>query len=469
MAATQSSHGEKLRGMDPLPTQERVLRSTGRFGKMFSSLSSLAVNASQLVELSRLMRGGQNNDNLRIPAGFTYLGQFIDHDITFDQTSSLEQQNDPEALENFRTPAFELDSLYGSGPEVSRHLYDPDHPGKFFLDLEREFDLPRNSRKTALIGDPRNDENLIIAQLHLAFLKFHNAVFDKVDTIPDDLQGETRFEKTQRLVRWHYQWIVRKEFLPLLVGEVVVNDVFQNPLRFYRPPGNYPFMPIEFSVAAYRFGHSQVRPFYHLNDNPEGKPLQLFTEDPPNGHRQDLRGGPIEKVHAVNWKNFFDTGALPTPGANRASKLIDTILSAPLHNLPLEVVPHGPRSLAERNLLRGEKMGLPSGQDVATVMQAEIPNLDPLTDTEIWSGFPNTFQEQSAPLWFYILKEAELREGGMMLGKVGGYLVAEVFRGLLEKDSHSFLRKKSHWTPSLSSTGNFTIVDLLKLAGVDTQ
>src|SRR4029453_13706187 len=121
-----------------------------------------------------------NPDNPSMSAGFTFLGQFVDHDITFDPTSSLERQADPESIRNFRTPALELDSLYGSGRGASPHLYDQAAPGaiKLLLDAAAPRDLPRNSQNVALIGDPRNDENLIVSQLHLAFVKFHNAVVD---------------------------------------------------------------------------------------------------------------------------------------------------------------------------------------------------------------------------------------------------------------------------------------------------
>src|SRR5262249_4606722 len=149
-------------------------------------------------------------------AGFTYLGQFIDHDLTFDPNSKLERENDPDALVDFRTPRLDLDSLYGDGPADNPFLYQDDGV-HFLLGLNQAFeeDLPRNSAEArrALIGDPRNDENLIVSQLHLAFLKYHNRVVDALRAIRPELSGEKLFGEARRIVRWHYQWIVIHEFL----------------------------------------------------------------------------------------------------------------------------------------------------------------------------------------------------------------------------------------------------------------
>ena len=158
-------------------------------------------------------------DNRRISAGFTYLGQFIDHDITFDPTSQLQKVNDPDALVNFRTPRLDLDSLYGAGPADQPYLYEwwtgDDRGIKL---LVGDDDLPRNDQDRALIGDPRNDENLILAQLHLLFIRFHNRV---VDHVRDDrgLTGAELLAEAQRIVRWHFQWIVGHDFLRRVLGD----------------------------------------------------------------------------------------------------------------------------------------------------------------------------------------------------------------------------------------------------------
>src|SRR5262249_20943423 len=319
MNSTASLHGAKER-WEGLPPQE-VVEQGGRFGRMFDDIAPRrallpkAAEEEQLQKLGQLMGGVvrerrkqvkkgegrwgpkekviKEDVNDKIPAGFAFLAQFLAHDITYDPTSSLERQNDLPTLHNFRTPAFELDCLYGCGPVVSPHLYDQKREGRFWLD--KGFDLPRNSQGTALIGDPRNDQNLILSQLHLAFLKFHNAVYDRINSIGDvkmDDQGklvvEDRFERTQRLVRWYYQWIILREFLPLLGGSKMVCDILINGSKWYDPKKLGLFIPLEFSVAAYRFGHSQVHYLYRINDKIQ---FPIFSANPPSEERQDLRGG----------------------------------------------------------------------------------------------------------------------------------------------------------------------------------
>ena len=173
-------------------------------------------------------KSANNPDNPAMTAGFTFLGQFVDHDMTFDPTSSLARRQDPEAIRNFRIPALDLDNVYGGGPGASPHLYDAtvdggrttllveEIPGSAAVSVDgsTRFDLPRNSQLTALLGDPRNDENLIVSQFHLALLRFHNRVVDdvKAELGAGYTAGEI-FAEAQRVVRWHYQWLVLHEFL----------------------------------------------------------------------------------------------------------------------------------------------------------------------------------------------------------------------------------------------------------------
>jgi hypothetical protein len=410
-----------------------------------------------------------NTENKDMTAGFTFLGQFLDHDMTFDPTSSLERQSDPESIENFRTPFLELDSVYGSGRAATPHLYDRNTGNLKFL-IERlgpagsKDDLPRNSQNIPLIGDPRNDENVILSQLQLAFLKFHNKVVDHVmeGGIKDPNEA---FDEAQRLVRWHYQWIIVHEFLPTTVGKDVVDHVLKYGRQFYNWR-NKPFIPVEFSVAAYRFGHSQVRPGYIANhgtkDTPEFRaPIFNFDLDPDQADPDDLRGGKRASRRFVDWDTFFDF----KNGKVKPNKRIDTKLSTRLFALPFRA-PGLPgqaepqRSLAQRNLLRHLTFSLPSGQDVARAM-----GISPLTSSEL-SDLKDLGFDHRTPLWFYILKEAELRTGGKTLGPVGGRIVTEVFIGLLQGDHKSYLRQAPEWKPTLGHNQDFKMVDLLTFAGV---
>ena len=456
----------------------------GKFGRLFPLLPPFAKDTpdvrARLMDLGKkggIMDAGdapppadplaantKNPDNPTMTAGVTFLGQFLDHDLTFDPTSSLERQSDPEAVANFRTPVLELDNVYGSGRGASPHLYDQEAPGanKFLIDAAAPKDLPRNSQNTAIIGDPRNDENLVVSQLQLAFLKFHNAVVDRVQSSGITDPNEA-FDEAQRLVRWHYQWIILHEFLPMTVGQALVDNILKNGRRFYNWR-NAPFIPVEFSVAAYRFGHSQVRPGYIANfagdvGNTAFK-KHIFDATIPNSDPDpnDLRGGKRASRRFIDWPTFFEFN----DGKSKPNKRIDTTLSSPLFNLtsPSINMLEPTRSLAQRNLLRHLTFELPAGQRVAAAM--EVKSLSPADLADLK---PFDFDKRT-PLWFYILREAQVRQEGKRLGPVGGRIVAEVFIGALQGDRMSYLRQDPDWTPTLGTGNTFEMTDLLKLAGV---
>ena len=254
----------------------------GMFGRMFPNLEPLAVDDGPLKELADAMKdanpGDATGNNTKVPAGFTYLGQFVDHDITLDLTSFGDKEADPTGVENFRTPALDLDSIYGLGPDGSRQLYarNPGNntgkaPGPKLLigktisvddiTITPRNDLPRSPEGFALIGDHRNDENLVVAQTHLAMLKFHNKVCDHLAaSVP---AGEL-FAQARQTVTWHYQWMVLHDFVERITEKGIVAKILDQGRRFYRFKKT-PYMPVEFSAAAYRFGHSMVREIYSHN------------------------------------------------------------------------------------------------------------------------------------------------------------------------------------------------------------
>ena len=429
----------------------------GKFGRLFPTLPAHEPDPEALEALGLKGgpmdegEGGGTPDSSTIPAGFTFLAQFIDHDITLDPTSSLDRHNDPATIRNFRTPLLELDCVYGAGPGANPHLYDQTDPSKLLIGTsENPNDLPRNKQGTALIGDPRNDENLIISQLQLAFLKFHNAVVDYLRE--QGTESKKVFSEAQRLVRWHYQWVVVHEILPLIIGQYLVDDILRDGPRYYRPKAT-PFIPVEFSVAAYRFGHSQVRSRYKIN---EGMTSKLF----------DLPFfAPIQPDQVIDWSNFFHISSGKTP---QFSRRIDAKIAETLLDLQPPIVspgtPAARRSLAVRNLQRGTSFGLPTGQTVAKAM-----GIKPLTDEELGLtslGLLGQSFKGEAPLWFYILKEADVQTKGETLGRVGGRIVGEVLLGLLKADALSYFNLEPHWRPepAIAPTGQF--VDLLKFAGV---
>ena len=457
-------HGYELRGLGYLPLSQL---HEGRFGRMFR-LPPFVPTDARIAEIASVMVEAPvfdpALDNPDIPAGYTYLGQFIDHDITFDPVSSLDRQNDPDALNNFRTPRLDLDSLYGSGPADDPFLYDlPTGHRKLLIDHhDNQDDLPRNAQETALIGDPRNDENIFVAALHLTMLKFHNAVVDRVAAEPTLRNGsETEFEAAQRIVRWHYQWIVAHDYLRRNCGQAMLDEVLDEsgPIpQVHRQVFKwkyFPYMPVEFSVAAYRFGHSQIRGQYKLNTTVPRLPI--FTPGPIRDDRLGSFGGfrTLPAQWTIEWGRFFEVAGAGD-SERQQTRLIDIQLAGPLVQLPPDVGGDRP-SLVIRNLTRGARLLLPSGQDVAGHM-----GVVPLSDAEL--GLPGG---GPAPLWYYVLKEAEVQANGRHLGEVGGRIVAEVLLGLLEADPSSYLRLQPTWTPFLPAAtgGDFTFADLINVAG----
>jgi hypothetical protein len=488
-----------------------------------------------------------DEENSELDAGYTYLGQFIDHDITFDPASSLQQKNDVDALVDFRTPALDLDSVYGSGPDdqpymytangrkfqLGRDLFEGNKGGKVIAK-----DLPRHTwsdddgtHHRALIGDKRNDENVILAQLHSVFLQFHNRLAD------DHINWD--FSEIQRQVRWHYQYVVLNDFLRKIICPDVYTSILPHlcgggsilnapPRLHHYKPRNDAFMPIEFAAAAFRFGHSMVRPIYRLNTELKDGNQPPDNTSPPEGERgilgrqfifaglkdRGLNGfDEFPQEWGIDWNLFFDlTGNKDSRiGKDRTQPAykIDTSLVNPLAFLPefsqvnkqpplddvskLQPDPQLDRqskpvinNLAFRNLLRGMSMGLPSGQDVARAMGYE-----PLKDSELRVGkainndkdnikyddlptlvsIHNDFVGKS-PLWYYILAEAAHEwqiNGGKTetptrLGKVGSRIVLETLVGLLLYDSHSFLRQAPAWKPEIGQKEKFDMPDFIKYA-----
>jgi hypothetical protein len=483
-------------------TPQSIYYDRGRFGRLFPTLPPFAADTplvrDALAELGA--KGGpmdpgddlsdpvtlitdpaksvDNPNNPTITAGFTFLGQFVDHDMTFDPTSSLARRQDPESIRNFRIPALDLDHVYGGGPGASPHLYDASVDGGRTTMLVEEipgsaavsvggtthFDVPRNAQLTALIGDPRNDENLIVSQLHLALLRFHNTVVaDVAAELGTGFTAGEIFAEAQRVVRWHYQWLVIHEFLSRTVGGALVDDVLSHGPKHFTWH-NDPFIPVEFSVAAYRFGHSQVRPSYRANFGTSATDAarQFFalTFDPAAtdpGDPADLRGGRRAPRRFIDWQTFFDFA----DGRVRPNKKIDTKLSTVLFDLLGQ--PEGePVSLATRNLLRNLTMKVPSGQRVAKAMN--VPVLAP-TDLDDLAPFHLATR---TPLWFYVLREAEVIMAGEHLGPVGGRIVAEVIIGLIQGDGQSYLSQEPDWTPTYGQGDAFTMVDLFRTADVVT-
>lgn len=473
-----------------------------RFSRLFPDLepfrperAALEALGQTMADANKIPTAADTPPDSPIPAGFTYFGQFVDHDISLtpgDVAGGIGQGTPAEPGENLRTASLDLDALYGGGPDdPDSDFYEADgvhfeigtaDEVSFGSAPELPNDLPRKPvdgqiPQAANIGDPRNDENLAVAQTHLSFLKFHNKVVD-------DPKAPNGFENVQKTVRQHYQSIVLHDFVNRLVDPIIYDKIMADGRALYMPdgvggPGELD-MPIEFSVAAYRLGHTMVRNTYEWNRvfgtrGTTNRPATLvnlfqfsqvsgnFTPGSPNG-----QGAPRLPANWVaNWLLLHDfsttAGASSEPGLNFARPL-NTVLAEKLADLeefssiPEPVLRH----LAVRNLLRGSQLGLPTGQDVAAAI-----GVDALTPAEVASGphsdviTSNGFDENT-PLWYYILKEAEVDHSGQHLGKVGSTIVMETVHGLVE-GSHDSILKEANWKPTLPSAdpNKFTMADML--------
>lgn len=534
-----AGHGRIERGLGAVA---RAPEGFGRFGRMFPELAparygdTLQDDAALMNAIASTMikddqgapitEAEPEDENPDISAGYTYFGQFVDHDIAFDTASSLDRDTDPSAVEDFRTPRADLDSVYGRGPLDQPYLYNPDFTLKLgvertpaYLKPRRRFDVQRaptdlsgedhgSECSRAIIGDPRNDENTIVVQIHALWQRVHNRVMAdlaKPTPLRGPILGKPAFDTAQRRVRWHYQWVLLNDFVRRIVGAKTFQAVYNNGrpvLKFYKPDtARYPFMPVEFSVAAFRFGHSMVRPSYSLSamiphmvvpapDNLQR--LRIFGEPFTCEDRKSLNGfRPLIDSWGIDWSFFFpglqdkrspfDKKPFSDFVRPQAAYRIDTLLVDPLANLPDhrgETKP-GRKSLPALNLMRSTALGLPSGQEVARRM-----GIKPLSDDQLWNDVGNLTDSdaiekrqklfadhrqqlhENAPLWYYILREAELADpqltniatedkpkqqklGGRHLGPVGGNIVAEVLIGLVLHDDQSYLVQHPNWIPTL--------------------
>jgi Animal haem peroxidase len=428
-----------------------------KYGRLFPELESLESEDELLHRLGSA--GGpcdpgpreemDAGDDARVEAGWPFFGQFVAHDITADR-SPLVHRADPRAIENFRSPRANLECVYGSGPVGSPYLFERDDPARL---LHSATDVPRNEQGVALVGDPRNDVHLFMNQMHLGFLRAHNVLVERLRA-GGEPEGQV-FDSARLALVWHYQWVLLHDFLPMLIGEELSRELLTEGPRHYRFNPHQPYIPFEFADAAYRYGHSQIRHDYRIQ--PGGEEMPLFP---------DLIGfGPVGADHAVDWSLLFDAaGEQPA----QRSKRIDGTLPASLLELPTEITGEledpAYRSLASRDLQRGQSTGLPSGEQVARRL-----GVDALSADEV--GLSESGWDDETPLWFYILREADVRSDGDRLGPVGGRIVGEVLVGIVDADAESFRSVEPGWRPTLpaSDPRGYTLLDLLRAGDLEAS
>lgn len=475
-----------------------------RFGRMFPrELGTAAWEDGDINDLAVQMIDlrGNNRDNCGIPSAYTYFGQFVDHDLTLDLVSSFERQIDPLSRRNFRTAALELDTVYGLGRQGSPWLYQGEDSGLLRLGAVAEplatleglpdllFDLPRFEDHVAVVVDPRNDENVFVSQLQVALCRFHNRIYRELT--PSTATRDAAFAEARRQVRLHYQHVVLHDYLPRIVGRQVIADVLHDGRRLYDPRDEAAeaFMPIEFSAAAYRLGHVMVRDQYQINHHPSlfpkeaqgaaGMPAFIRILGPQSSpplayrsgagsQRESLIGGRLRQRDVVDWSFMLGRHG-------QKSMRIAPLLAAPLGRLPLRTLAGdtGIISLVERNLRRGRALELVEGRVAARHAARMLQRREDeflLDEASLW---PATLQQRlkgyPVPLWYYVLKEAEVRSRGRRLGPLGARIVAETFIGILQKDPHSILTGEAGFQPSslycAADNGRFDLRALLLAAG----
>lgn len=427
----------------------------GKFGRMFPELPALYTDPDILRSIGVKggpMDGGKNaNRTNDVSVGQVFFGQFVDHDITLDTTSSFNSVNAAEDISNARTPSLDLDNIYGNGPEASPFLYvqKDEFAGVKLLTgadgtaitqdaVLAEEDLVRSPHGTAVIGDPRNDENRIISQLQLGMIRFHNNV---VEHLSEEHSGHELYEEARKLVTYHYHWAVLNDYLIDICGGAVVWDILHNGREFYCL-NETPFIPVEFSIAAYRFGHSMVPHKIQIQKNKSAK--ELFGTTFGHGF------APLSSSDAiVDWHELFNTSE--NRQVQKAEKL-DSKLASDLLELPF--ISSGENSLATRNLLRGQSFLMPSGENIAFNMGRSDEEIKKVSDKANTAS--GNILGGKTPLWYYLLIEAEIigretskdnfdkAEG---LGPVGARIVAEVIIGLIELDPNSFMAMNRAWSP----------------------
>ena len=418
----------------------------GKYGRLFDRLPGL-VGDEQLLHALGAAGGVCDSagdcPDATVAAGWPFLGQFVAHDITADR-SPLVSRADPTGVRNYRTPAANLECLYGGGPIGSPYLYDRNDPA-LLLTGAHAGDVPRNQQGVALIGDPRNDVHLFVNQLQVALIHAHNLL---VTRLREDDEPETSvFDEARRALTWHYQWVLLNDFLPTLVGEELARRLLRDGPTLYEA-GDTPQIPLEFADAAYRYGHSQIRDRYLVNQSSE--PVPLFP---------DLIGFeavPPERV--VTWSLLFDTPH--EPPAQRA-KRIDGRLPESLIKLPLAITgtvdEDAYHSLAGRDLQRGQATALPSGEAVAREL-----GIEPLGRSQV--GLAEHGWDAETPLWYYVLREADVQQQGDRLGEVGGRIVGEVLVGIIDADPESYRSVNRAWRPTLPAAApdRYTVTDLIR-------
>lgn len=407
------------------------------FSLLFPELEGLHVSDADLKKLTKTMVGRKSvkSDSKVISNGLSIFSQFLAHDITFESTTGTVGRPAVSQLQNDRSLNLDMDCVYGQ--KTQDFLYDADDKAKILLGKKYKkgkiswFDLQRNAQGKAIIPDTRNDENIIVSRMQVLFIRFHNKMVDHLRS--KKFKGNV-FNEARRLVIWYYHWLIIYEYLYKIMDWEIFEKIMDEGCQYYTHPNG---MPLEFSGAAFRAGHSQTREVNRINKTTEKSLFALGTFTTMN--------------QFVDWHHLFNFGDDKVQFAKR----IDTKIAKAFHDIPF--IPSkikAERSLPFLNLRKGVIYGLPSGEAVANRMGFEPIKVEETKKLKL----------NGTPLWYYILREAELLgHEGEHLGPVGSTILGEVFMTIIRNDDFSFMKIHPKWKPTLGKDiGEFEFTDLIR-------
>jgi hypothetical protein len=383
-----------------------VLDSNRWFGNL-PPRPDVSPHPHELGAIGGPMDGGYSHiSNDTIPAGYTYFAQFVSHDLTCASP-----------------PRLDLRALYGNGPDASPQLYDGAAPGLLrtgpSLGPNAAFDIPRDAQGRAILGDPRNDYTIILVQLHAAFVRLHNRIFRACRST----SWRDAFAEARAAVRWQYQHLIVRDLLRRLADPSAMDRALEG----RRELVELTVLPLEFTLAMGRFGHAMAKPRYRINDELSAP---LFRERGGQEPFDDLRGQRLTRTAAIEWEQFFPTGH---PMKAQSSSRLSARVCRPLFQFPFPDARNDlDRSIPYRTLIAAQRAGLPSGQAVARTL-----GFEPLADEELWGEM--NFRGAPAPLWYYVLREADVQQHGQRLGQVGGRMYTDVILRALIADPSSYV------------------------------
>ncbi|ADW69079.1 peroxidase family protein [Granulicella tundricola] len=411
-----------------------------------------------------------------VPAAFTFVGQFIDHDLTMNAVDLFEVQTDEVA--NTASPLIDLDSVYGANrtklTAPFSKIFHAD--GRFrMVDRGGYEDLVRDEVGNALIGDQRNDENQMILQIHLLVMKVHNKL----------MAGGLGFEEAYRETLFNWQSVLLTDYLPAilepatlawLLGEIGKPDFGEFK---YKPWKNLvdgklaASMPHEFAIG-FRFGHSQLR--FGLRVNPGvGGMVRLFDNSLTSSGGKtstgavknlfsDLRGSQeLVAEHVIDWGTFLG-GATPLRSNRIDGKVTSVVFDLPESAIPDDIKYIG--NLPQRNLIRSRQVGLCAGEDLAKFYGIERLATRKIEPDEAAHHLYMEKGHFRTPLWYYILKEAEAVGGpkSSRLGALGSRLIGEVIVGAIGFAPTNVLAEPG-WKSSVTGSREVSLLELAEWVG----